>query len=140
MKLDLWLSKNPGHKIKKVDNKSGKFTIDGKPVKGDINDILVDLARPTKYKVLKIQSPGVREGEDKVLRALAEVNLPESYILNVRRRDVYNSFVTDIKEADVSKDLKRNKPSSSADESSMSTPKQARNSFLYMFGNFKDSA
>ena len=140
MKLDLWMSKNPGHKIRKVDNESGKFTIDGKPVKGDINDILIDLARPTKHKELKIQSPGIRAGEDKVLRALAEVGLPESYILNVRRRTVYNSFVTDIKEADVSKDLKRNKPSSSADEYSMSTPKQARNSFLYMFGNFKDSA
>ena len=138
MKLDLWLAKNPSHGIKKLSAEGNSFTINDKKIKGgDIHDILIDLARYTRTKELVMESPGVRPGEERVLKALAEAGLPESLIQNVRRRTVYKTIVRSMNDDSVTRDLKRHQGSFLSDDYSTPTPKQQR--LLSMFGSFNDT-
>ena len=133
-KIDLWLHKHKGHGIERMGR---NFSIHGKKVKGELHDIIVDLARYTRVNELKFDSPGPRAGEEDFLRALAKVDFPESLIQNRRRRTVYNNIVREMGLID-SSDLKRLQESFITDPYMTPTHKQQRQRLGDMFNGYTD--
>ena len=88
-RIESYISSKAPNRI--VSDSENRFKIDDKRIKGNLSDIIIDLASLKAKKNVKY-SPGPRSGYRDLLSFLKDINLPESYIRNVRRLGDYKDI------------------------------------------------